>query len=129
MQQILASLKSQGWYVQLVPGYHYVPEWVFETYPNVQYVNQYGDAYSPEPGSFRVINAPFNPQAQNLIAGYKIILSGAGQFRLLLTGRSSLFGFFFRFNCFLFNLFIFGIFIISIFFLFKQAAYPVFYFI
>jgi len=73
MKQSLADLKAQGWYVQLVPGYHYVPDWVFTNYPNMYYVNQYGEAYNPDPatmGSFRVINAPFNPQARTLIAGY-----------------------------------------------------------
>ncbi|HSR31257.1 MAG TPA: beta-galactosidase, partial [Anaerolineae bacterium] len=73
MKQRLAELKAQGWYVQLVPGYQYVPDWVFGNYPNVQYVNQYGDRYSPGPdagSSFRVINAPFNPQARALIASY-----------------------------------------------------------
>ncbi|MCI0643758.1 MAG: beta-galactosidase, partial [Chloroflexi bacterium] len=70
MQQRLSQLKAQGWYVQLVPGIHYVPEWVFSNYPDVAFVNQYGEAYLPPPGSFRVINAPFNPQARSLIAGY-----------------------------------------------------------
>jgi len=73
MKQILAGLKSQGWYVQMVPGYHYSPDWVFTKYPNVYYVNQYGEQYNPNPiiqGDYRVINAPFNPQARTLIAGY-----------------------------------------------------------
>lgn len=73
MKQRLAVLKAQGWFVQLVPGYQYVPNWVFDNYANVQYVNQYGDRYSPGPvegSSFRVINAPFNPQSRALIASY-----------------------------------------------------------
>jgi len=73
MQQSLAQLKAQGWYVQLVPGYQYVPDWVFTKYPDMYYVNQYGERYDPDPvtqGSYRVINAPFNPQARALIAGY-----------------------------------------------------------
>jgi len=73
MKQSLARLKAQGWYVQLVPGYHYVPDWVFTKYPDVYYVNQYGERYDPDPatlGSHRIINAPFNPQARALIAGY-----------------------------------------------------------
>ena len=36
----------------------------------MRYVNQYGDAYTPEPGSFNVINAPVNPQARALITSY-----------------------------------------------------------
>ncbi len=73
MITILRDLKSQGWYVQLAPGYHYVPAWVFSQYPNVYYVNQFGESYNPDPasqGDFHVINAPFNPQARDLIAGY-----------------------------------------------------------
>jgi hypothetical protein len=70
MQQKLASLQSQGWYVQLVPGFQYVPDWVFANYPNMRFVNQYGEPYIPADGSFRVTNAPFNPQARALIAGY-----------------------------------------------------------
>ncbi len=73
MQQSLAQLKAKGWYVQLVPGYQYVPDWVFQQHPDFYYVNQYGERYDPDPvtqGSFRVINAPFNPQARALIAGY-----------------------------------------------------------
>jgi hypothetical protein len=73
MQKRLAELKAQGWYVQLVPGYQYVPDWVFANYPDTYYVNQYGERYAPDPAtqaSFRVINAPFNPQARALIAGY-----------------------------------------------------------
>jgi hypothetical protein len=72
-RQHLAMLKAQGWFVQLVPGYHYVPDWVFSAYPGTYYVNQYGERYDPDPqsqGDFRVINAPFNPQARALIAGY-----------------------------------------------------------
>lgn len=73
MKDRMAALKSQGWYVQLVPGYHYVPEWVFTLYPDMEYVNQYGEKYAPNPvsqGDFRVINAAFNPQARSLIAAY-----------------------------------------------------------
>lgn len=73
MQQSLAQLKAQGWYVQLIPGYQYVPDWVFQQHPDFYYVNQYGERYDPDPisqGSFRVINAPFNSQARTLIAGY-----------------------------------------------------------
>lgn len=73
MQQRLAQLKAQGWYVQLVPGYQYVPDWVFANYPDTYYVNQFGDRYDPDPqaeASARVINAPFNAQARALIAGY-----------------------------------------------------------
>jgi hypothetical protein len=70
MQQRLAQLKSKGWFVQLVPGYQYVPDWVFTNYPDMRYVNQYGDQYNPARSSFRVINAPFNPKARALIAGY-----------------------------------------------------------
>ena len=73
MQGILNNLKAAGWTVQLVPGYHYVPGWVFDQHPDMYYVNQYGDAYSPDPmqeASRRVINAPFNSQARALIAGY-----------------------------------------------------------
>jgi hypothetical protein len=72
-KQIMTQLKTQGWYVQLVPGYQYTPDWVFATYPNMFYKNQYGERYDPDPilkGDFRVINAPFNPQARSLIAGY-----------------------------------------------------------
>jgi hypothetical protein len=69
-QERLVQLKAQGWYVQLVPGYQYVPEWVFTNYPNMHYVNQYGERYEPTRNSFRVINAPFNPEARALIAGY-----------------------------------------------------------
>lgn len=73
MKQILTDLKNQGWYVQMIPGYHYAPEWVFTNYQNVYYINQYGEQYNPNSvtqGDFRVINAPFNPQARALIAGY-----------------------------------------------------------
>ena len=73
MQQLLAQLNSQGWVVQMVPGFHYTPDWVFANYAGMHYVNQYGDVYNPDPfqaGDFRVINAPFNPQARNLIATY-----------------------------------------------------------
>jgi hypothetical protein len=72
-QARLAQLKVEGWYVQLVPGYQYVPDWVFARYPDTYYVNQYGQPYAPDPTSaaaFRVINAPFNPGARSLIAGY-----------------------------------------------------------
>jgi hypothetical protein len=69
-QERLVQLKAQGWTVQLVPGYQYVPEWVFTNYPNMHYVNQYGERYEPTRNSFRVINAPFNPEARALIAGY-----------------------------------------------------------
>lgn len=73
MQQVLASLEAQGWHVQLIPGYHYVPDWVFANYPGMHYVNQYGEAFDPDPrtqGDLRIINAPFNPQARALIARY-----------------------------------------------------------
>lgn len=73
MKQLLANLKARGWYVQLVPGYQYAPDWVFSNYPDMYYVNQYGERYDPDPvtqGSYRVINAPFNPQARALIARY-----------------------------------------------------------
>lgn len=70
MQQQVQALKAQGWIVQLVPGFQYVPAWVFENYSHMRYVNQYGEAYWPEAGSFNVINAPFNPQARALIARY-----------------------------------------------------------
>ena len=71
MKRLLAQLKAQGWYVQLVPGYHYVPDWVLAKYPDMYFVNQYGDRYNPvSNASMRVINAPFNPQARSLIAGY-----------------------------------------------------------
>jgi hypothetical protein len=73
LKGVMRGLKAQGWYVQLVPGYHYAPDWVYANYPDVYYVNQYGEAYDPDPvndGAFRVINAPFNPRARALIAGY-----------------------------------------------------------
>lgn len=73
MRAKLAQLKAQGWYVQMVPGFHYAPDWVFQKYPNLYYLNQWGEKYNPDPlskGDFRVINAPFNPQARQLIAGY-----------------------------------------------------------
>lgn len=73
LQGVMRALKAQGWYVQLVPGVQYAPQWVFDNYANMYYVNQYGDSYNPDPldeGDFRVINAPFNPQARALIAGY-----------------------------------------------------------
>jgi hypothetical protein len=73
LKQILRGLKAQGWTVQLVPGYHYAPDWVFTNYPDMRYVNQYGESYDPDPfsqGDYRVINAPFNPQARQLIAHY-----------------------------------------------------------
>ena len=73
MKQILSQLKADGWFVQLVPGYQYAPDWVYTKYPDMYYVNQFGDRYDPDPntsGSYRVINAPFNPQARALIARY-----------------------------------------------------------
>lgn len=72
MTSSMRSLKTQGWYVQLVPGYHYAPDWAFTAYPNMQYVNQFGEAYLPPAtqGDFRVINAVFNPQARVLISLY-----------------------------------------------------------
>ncbi len=73
MQNRMRMLKAQGWYVQLVPGYQYTPDWVFTNYPNMYYINQYGEAYTPDPttqGDFRVINAPFNPQARALIVSF-----------------------------------------------------------
>ena len=71
MKQLLTRLKAQGWYVQLVPGYHYAPDWVFTQYPNMFFVNQYSEAFnSVNNTSMRVLNAPFNPQARSLIAGY-----------------------------------------------------------
>jgi hypothetical protein len=73
MKQILTDLKNQGWYVQMIPGFHYAPNWLFANYPNVYFVNQYGEQYNPNPvtrGDFRAINAPFNPQARALVAGY-----------------------------------------------------------
>lgn len=73
LKGVMRDLKAQGWYVQLVPGYHYAPDWVYANHPDVYYVNQYGEAYDPDPidaGAFRVINAPFNPQARALISGY-----------------------------------------------------------
>jgi hypothetical protein len=69
-KQRLAELKAQGWYVQFTPGYQYVPNWVFNNYPDMRFVNQFGEAYMPTRNSFRVTNAPFNPQARGLIAGY-----------------------------------------------------------
>jgi hypothetical protein len=73
MKQILAQLNAQGWFIQLVPGYQYVPDWVYANYSDMYYVNQYGEQYDPDPvtlGSYRVINAPFNPQARELIGNY-----------------------------------------------------------
>jgi hypothetical protein len=73
MKDLLRSLKQQGWIIQLIPGFHYAPDWVYSYNPDIYYVNQYGDKYDPDPitqGDYRVINAPFNPQAQSLIAGY-----------------------------------------------------------
>ena len=73
MKGLLRSLNERGWFVQLVPGIHYAPMWVFTNYPDSYYVNQFGDKYDPDPltqGDFRVINAPFNPQARTLISGY-----------------------------------------------------------
>jgi hypothetical protein len=72
-QARLAELRAKGWYVQLIPGYQYVPDWVFDHYPDTYYVNQYSERYAPDPSSaaaFRVVNAPFNPRAMALIAGY-----------------------------------------------------------
>jgi hypothetical protein len=73
MKRRLAELKAQGWNVQLVPGYQYTPDWVFANYPDMIYVNQYGERYDPKQVtevSHRVINAPFNPQARTLVARY-----------------------------------------------------------
>jgi len=73
LKGVMQNLKGQGWYVQLVPGYHYAPDWVFANYPDAYHVNQYGERFDPDPidqGAFRVINAPFNPQARALVAGY-----------------------------------------------------------
>lgn len=73
MQESLQKIKEKGWFVQLIPGYHYVPVWVFQKYPDMYFVNQFGDRYDPDPqtqASYRVINAPFNPQARVLIARY-----------------------------------------------------------
>lgn len=73
LRELLVELKTQGWAVQMVPGFHYAPDWVFQNYPDMYYVNQYGEAYNPDPldkGDFRVINAAFNPAARDLIAGY-----------------------------------------------------------
>ncbi|HZD58653.1 MAG TPA: beta-galactosidase, partial [Anaerolineales bacterium] len=73
MKQVLAQLNAQGWFVQLVPGYQYAPDWVFTNYPDMHYINQYSDKYDPDPatsGSYRVINAPFNPHARDLISNY-----------------------------------------------------------
>jgi hypothetical protein len=73
MQQTMRMLKSQGWFVQLGTGIQYTPSWVFSHYTNMRFVNQYGDAYSPDPttqGDHDVINAPFNPQARALQAAY-----------------------------------------------------------
>ncbi|MGW8249024.1 MAG: beta-galactosidase [Anaerolineales bacterium] len=73
MKDVLHGLKQQGWMVQMIPGFHYAPDWVYSNYPDVYYINQYGEKYNPDPvtqGDFRIINAPFNPQAQSLIAGY-----------------------------------------------------------
>ncbi|RME44214.1 MAG: hypothetical protein D6796_12075, partial [Caldilineae bacterium] len=72
MTTTLAALRAQGWYVQLIPGIQYTPDWVYTNYPDMMYVNQYGEAYTPTlaPGSHHVLNAPFNPQARALIAGY-----------------------------------------------------------
>lgn len=73
MKDILSALKAQGWFVQMIPGIQYTPQWVYDNYPDMYYVNQYGERYDPDPntqGSFRTINAPFNPQARQLIAAY-----------------------------------------------------------
>lgn len=72
-KQILSQLKSAGWYIQLVPGYHYVPDWVFTQYPDMFYRNQFGENYDPDAntaGDYRVLNAAFNPQARALISRY-----------------------------------------------------------
>lgn len=73
MKTRLQTLKQNGWIVQLIPGFQYTPGWVFTNYPNMYYVNQYGENYNPDPatkGDFRVINAPFNTQARVLISRY-----------------------------------------------------------
>lgn len=73
MQGVLTQLNNQGWNIQLIPGFHYTPDWVFNNYPGMQYINQYGQAFNPDPitaGDFRVINAIFNPQARSLIQTY-----------------------------------------------------------
>jgi Beta-galactosidase len=73
MQDRMRALKAQGWYVQLIPGYQYTPDWVFTKYADMYYVNQFGEAYTPDAttqGDFRVINAPFNPQGRALISNY-----------------------------------------------------------
>jgi beta-galactosidase GanA len=69
----MVFLRSHGWYVQLVPGYHYVPEWVFLDHPDFYLTNQYGEIYNPDPNQdndLQATNAPFNPQARALIANY-----------------------------------------------------------
>jgi hypothetical protein len=73
MKQLLIGLKTQGWYIQMIPGYHYTPDWVFANYPNMFFVDQYGESYNPDPitqGDYRVTNALFNPQARSLITSY-----------------------------------------------------------
>jgi hypothetical protein len=73
MQNILSDLNAQGWFIQMIPGIQYTPQWVYDNYPDMYYVNQYGERYNPDAstqGSFRTINAPFNPAARQLIAAY-----------------------------------------------------------
>jgi hypothetical protein len=73
MKSLLRGLRAQGWQIQMVPGIQYVPAWVFANYPDMVYVNQYGNRYLPGLGpqiSYQAINAPFNPRARDLIAAY-----------------------------------------------------------
>lgn len=73
MKDILSALNAQGWFIQMIPGIQYTPQWVYDNYPDMYYVNQYGESYKPDPisqGSFQVINTPFNPQARLLITTY-----------------------------------------------------------
>jgi len=73
MKQSLIALNAQGWFVQMIPGIQYIPEWVFINHPEFYFVNQYGESYTPDiptRGDYQVINAPFNPAARDLIAGY-----------------------------------------------------------
>jgi hypothetical protein len=73
MKSVLSGLKAQGWAVQMIPGTQYVPQWVYDNYPDMAYVNQYGELFTPDPlaqSDYRSINAPFNPQARELIASY-----------------------------------------------------------
>jgi hypothetical protein len=73
LRQIMVFLKTQGWYVQLVPGYHYIPEWVFAQHPDFYLINQYGEVYHPDPlleNDKKAMNTPFNPQARALVANY-----------------------------------------------------------